>query len=215
MQHRIGRTVVLCLVVVFLSAACRQSSTQPDEIPAVTAPTSAALRPATPSAPPFFAAGLTATSSYTEPLAPEEIAFWAYQLQDISRPGAVEALVDSHYDILVLEPTRTDWSSDDKFFDTRGMVAQLKSSKASDGVHRKLVIAYLNIGQAEDWRWYWTWSTGWDCTGDAPADWPDYILACDDVLHWNGYCQCNTGAFFPRFPKIRGFDHRSWRGAFC
>lgn len=122
---------------------------------------------------------LKAGGAVAQPMSLEDVTYWAYQIQEISEPGAVDALVASHYEMLVLEPTRTDWSSDDKFFDTRGMVTQLKNSKASDGVHRKLVIAYIDIGEAEEWRWYWTWTKGWDCVGDPPADWPDYILACD------------------------------------
>lgn len=108
-----------------------------------------------------------------------QVRFWAYQLQELSAPGAVDALVNSGYDMLVLEPTRTDWSSDDRYFDTRGMVARVKGSPASDGAHRKLILAYVNIGEAEDWRWYWTWSRGWKCRGEPPDDWPEYILACD------------------------------------
>jgi cysteinyl-tRNA synthetase len=119
------------------------------------------------------------------PLPLAGVTYWAYQIQDISRPGAVDALVASHYDMLVLEPTRTDWSSDDKYFDTKEMVTRLKGSQAHDGVHRKLLIAYINIGEAEDWRWYWTWSKDWDCAGDPPADWPDYILTCDPD-NWGG-----------------------------
>lgn len=120
-----------------------------------------------------------------EPVALSEVGYWAYQLQDLSAPGAVDALISSRYDMLVLEPTRTDWSSDDRTFDTRGTVARLKGSPAHDGAQRKLVIAYADIGEAEDWRWYWTWSKDWDCTGDPPADWPDYILACDPD-GWSG-----------------------------
>jgi len=115
----------------------------------------------------------------TPPMPLADVTYWAYHIQDVSRPGAVDALVASHYDMLVLEPTRTDWSSDDKYFDSKEMVTRLKNSKASDGVRRKLIIAYIDIGEAEDWRWYWTWSKDWDCQGDPPADWPDYILACD------------------------------------
>jgi cysteinyl-tRNA synthetase len=122
---------------------------------------------------------MTKTPAGAQPLSLEEVSFWAYQLQGISEPGAVDALSSSRYDLLVLEPTRTDWSSDDRYFDTRGMVARLKGSAASDALHRKLVVAYLDIGEAEDWRWYWTWSKDWDCVGDPPADWPEYILACD------------------------------------
>jgi cysteinyl-tRNA synthetase len=124
-------------------------------------------------------------SNLAEPMSLAEVTYWAYQLQDISVPGAVDALVASHYDMLVLEPTCTDWSSDDRYFDTKQMVQRLKNSRASDGVHRKLVLAYLDIGEAEDWRWYWDWSTDWDCTGDPPAGWPEYILVCDPD-GWSG-----------------------------
>jgi len=142
----------------------------------------------------------------SNPMSLAEVAYWAYQLQGISEPGAVDALVASRYDMLVLEPTRTDWSSDDRYFDTRGMVARLKGSPAgdgapsewvaslpfiskwpfrSDGVHRKVILAYVDIGEAEDWRWYWDWSKDWDCVGAPPTDWPDYILACDPD-GWSG-----------------------------
>ena len=128
---------------------------------------------------------LNSSDAMSEPVALADVATWAYQLQGISEPGAVDGLVTSHYDMLVLEPTRTDWSSDDQTFDTKGMVAQLKSSPASDGTRRKQVLAYIDIGEAEDWRWYWTWSTEWNCVGDPPADWPDYILICDPD-GWSG-----------------------------
>jgi len=117
--------------------------------------------------------------SQTGPLALADVNYWGYQIQGISETGAVDTLVASRYDMLVVEPTRTDWSSDDKYFDTKTMVSRLKNSKAHDGTHHKLVIAYIDIGEAEDWRWYWTWSQNWDCVGDPPADWPSYILACD------------------------------------
>ena len=181
MPHRFSRPAIFPLLVtlVVLSAACGGSSTQPDEAPAITAPAIATQWEAAPSGQVPSGTRLATTSSYAKPLAIGQVAFWAYQLQDLSRPGAVDALADSHYDMLVLEPTRTDWSSDDKFFDTQAMVARLKDSKASDGEHRKLILAYLNIGQAEDWRWYWTWSTDWNCRSRLPDDWPGYILACD------------------------------------
>jgi len=139
----------------------------------------------TPVATPHLPIVLNGSGTVAEPISLDDVTYWAYQIQDISEAGAVDALVASHYDLLVLEPTRTDWSSDDRGFDTREMVARLKNSQASDGVHRKLVIAYIDIGEAEDWRWYWTWSKDWDCVGDPPADWPDYILACDPD-GWSG-----------------------------
>jgi hypothetical protein len=53
-----------------------------------------------------------------------DVAYWAYQIQDVSATGAVDSLVVSHCDMLVLEPTRTDWSSDDRYFDTKRMIMQ-------------------------------------------------------------------------------------------
>jgi len=126
-----------------------------------------------------------AQHSEAEPLALNAMMTWGYQIQALNVPGAVDVLAASAYDMLVLEPTRTDWSSDDKYFDAPGMVSRLKNTFAADGLHRKLLIAYIDIGEAEDWRWYWTWSQAWDCTGQPPADWPDYIIACDPD-GWSG-----------------------------
>ncbi|MBN2028083.1 MAG: endo alpha-1,4 polygalactosaminidase [Actinobacteria bacterium] len=114
-----------------------------------------------------------------------EVETWAYQLQGLSEAGAVRELEESVYDMLVLEPTRTDWSSDDRKFDTASMVETLKASAAGDGEHRKLVLAYLDIGEAEDWRWYWEWSRDWEPGAPSPPDWPEFILA-PDPDGWEG-----------------------------
>lgn len=119
------------------------------------------------------------------PLALGQVRWWAYQIQGVGESGAVDDLAASHYDLLVLEPTRTDWSSEDREFDTKGMVARLKATAGGDGEHRKRVIAYINIGEAEDWRWYWTWSRTWKQGDPRPADWPNYILT-HDPDGWGG-----------------------------
>lgn len=114
------------------------------------------------------------------PLALSEIRYWGYQIQGISDDGADRALAESSYDMLVIEPTRTDWSSSDREFDIKTLVESLKATTASDGQHRKLVIAYIDIGEAEDWRWYWTWSKNWPLDDPLPPnDWPDWIVTRD------------------------------------
>jgi cysteinyl-tRNA synthetase len=122
---------------------------------------------------------------YAEPLPLDAVRYWAYQIQNIDSPGSIDSLANSHYDLVVIEPTRTDWSADTKFFDTPAMVDSLKRTLASDGIHRKLVVAYIDIGEAEDWRWYWTWSTDWTPGDPFPADWPGYIVA-PDPDGWGG-----------------------------
>lgn len=116
----------------------------------------------------------------SEPLPLSAVRTWAYQIQELYAPGAVDALAASSYDLLVIEPTRTDYSSPEaRQFDTAAAVAQLKASAASDGLHRKLVIAYIDIGQAENWRWYWQWSEDWAPGQPRPTDWPEWILTPD------------------------------------
>jgi cysteinyl-tRNA synthetase len=115
-----------------------------------------------------------------------EVRTWAYQIQGLDENGASAALAASRYDLLVLEPTRTDFASAGaRDFDTAGMVARLKASPAGDGLHRKLVIAYIDIGEAENWRWYWTWSQEWPGGQPRPADWPDWIVT-PDPDGWEG-----------------------------
>lgn len=114
-----------------------------------------------------------------------KVKYWAYKLQNMNMPGAVTRIAKSRYDMVVLEPTRTDWASGDQKFNTRGMVNSIKNSWASDRVHRKLVIAYLDIGEAENWRWYWKWSKDWNKGEKKPRDWPSYILK-PDPDGWGG-----------------------------
>ncbi len=119
------------------------------------------------------------------PLPMAQVRYWAYQIQALADPGAVDQRANSRYDLLVLDPTRTDWSSNEKAFDTKAMVDKLKNALASDGAHRKLVIAYIDIGEAENWCWYWQWSKDWPQGRPRPADWPDYILTRDPD-GWSG-----------------------------
>lgn len=123
-------------------------------------------------------------TSATIPLT--QVRSWAYQIQGLTEPGAIDALASSRYDLLVIEPTRTDVSSPEtRSFDTAAAVARLKASPAGDGRHRKLVLAYIDIGQAESWRWYWSWSKDWPPGTPRPSDWPSWILS-PDPDGWSG-----------------------------
>lgn len=93
----------------------------------------------------------TAAWSATEPaddlqptiaVAPFEVKSWHYQLQDID-PSAI---AKSSADMIVI-----DYSGNDGPF-TRAQVEQMK--RKPDG-SRRAVIAYMSIGEAETYRWYW------------------------------------------------------------
>jgi uncharacterized protein (TIGR01370 family) len=84
--------------------------------------------------------------------------------------------------MVAIEPTVTY----DPDFDAKDMVNRIKASKASDGIHRKLVIAYIDIGEAEEWRWYWgnhkTYEEYGECKQsyiDAIQNWAPFVVACD------------------------------------
>jgi len=71
---------------------------------------------------------------------------WAMQLDGVERQGAAEALVASPYDLLVIEPTRT----------VKGH-ARFPAHRLVQRLHArgKVVLAYVNAGQAESYRPYW------------------------------------------------------------
>jgi cysteinyl-tRNA synthetase, unknown class len=122
----------------------------------------------------------SAQSTNLPPISLTAAKSWAYQIQGLEVPGAIDALAKSSYDLLVLEPTRTDWSHpENKQFDTPAMVHKLQATPAGDGVHRKLVIAYIDIGEAEGYRWYWHWTKGWGKGKPRPADLPAFIVRLD------------------------------------
>jgi cysteinyl-tRNA synthetase len=80
---------------------------------------------------------------------------WAYQLQGLKVPE----LARSTYDILVLDPGSGDG--------TQGLKpAEIGRLKRKPDGSRRLVLAYLNIGEAENYRAYWraSWAT-------APPEW--------------------------------------------
>ncbi len=108
------------------------------------------------------------------------VRLWAYQIQNIEADDAVDALIDSKYDLLVIEPTRSSRELAD--FDMHSVVDRLHRSTGTN-VASKIVIAYVDIGQAEDWRWYW--EDNWTAPTEASRGSPDFLIALDPD-GWSG-----------------------------
>jgi cysteinyl-tRNA synthetase len=103
---------------------------------------------------------------------------WGYQIQALNDDGAIDALAASEYQMLVLEPTNT--VVGDEGFDSAAMVEAVK--RQPNG-RRRLVIAYIDIGQAEDYRYYW--QPDWQApTADEAGD-PDFLVTVDPD-GWSG-----------------------------
>jgi cysteinyl-tRNA synthetase len=93
------------------------------------------------------------------------------QLDDLDDPGAVDRLAKTGYDMLIIEPTFN--IKGNEKFDAKAMVKTLHDGKAG-----RIVLAYLNIGQAENNRTYW--HDDWHCaTNASDTSRPGWLLAPD------------------------------------
>lgn len=123
---------------------------------------------------------------------------WAYQLQDLDIAEAAA----SPFDVLVIDYAR------DGGGDSAWKPAEVARLKARDGGPPRLVYAYLSIGEAESYRFYW--QKGW--INDPPAwllsenpDWKEnYAVAYWDA-GWQNLLFCNPQAYVDRIAKA-GFD---------
>jgi cysteinyl-tRNA synthetase len=116
-----------------------------------------------------------------------DVRSWAIQLQGLEQPEAVERLADAHVDMLVIEATRT--VRGEESFPTRSVVTRLKADK--------LCLAYVNVGQAEDYRTYW--KSSWEPPGrDGPGS-PPFLLTVDPD-GWEG--NYPVAYWEPRWRKV-------------
>jgi cysteinyl-tRNA synthetase len=109
---------------------------------------------------------------------------WAYQIQALENASRRQALEASGYDLFVLEPTRTVKGS--QSFNTARMVSRLKNA----GGRRRLVLAYVDIGQAERYRTYW--KSWWKAPTKSGPGTPNFLLAADP----DGWSDCFTVAYW-------------------
>jgi len=101
-----------------------------------------------------------------------------YQIQGLNRRGAITALAKTDYPLLVLEPTNTNRGSED--FNTARMIRRLRRTPQGK---RRVILAYIDIGEAEDYRIYW--ESDWSApSGGNPGN-PDFILTADPD-GWSG-----------------------------
>ena len=104
------------------------------------------------------------------PMALQAVRSWMYQFQGLETKSAVEALAGSPYDLLVVEPMGTYRAAKD--FDMKGMVSRFHAGKRG-----RVVLAYLDLGQADSNRAYWQKS--WKPPGPDQKGDPDFLLKPD------------------------------------
>ncbi len=108
-------------------------------------------------------------------IALSDVAYWAYNIQDVDSDRQYEELVGTHFDLYVLEVTTTETGNED--FDIGGLIHDIRQHNLDYRGVDPIFLAYVDVGQAEDWRWYY--EEGWTI-GD-----PEWIVATDPN-NWEG-----------------------------
>lgn len=162
---------MLLWIIIFgvLVAGCQQVEDAEDmehvetavSIPTPTVPPASPTPTAPPAAPP---------DETVANVALEDVEHWFYYLGFEPDGEVLQQTAVSDYDLIVIEPIVTDQENTD--FPIAQVVADFHNA-----AHPKIVIAYIDIGQAEDWRTYWQ------------PDWgignPEWIVA-NDPDGWEG-----------------------------
>ncbi|MDF2372138.1 MAG: endo alpha-1,4 polygalactosaminidase [Rhizobiaceae bacterium] len=133
-------------------------------------------------------------------LAPEkyDIDRWSIQLQQMEP----DAIVQSDDDLIII-----DYSKDGSQKQALERETVLRMKKRADGRDR-LVLAYLSIGEAEDYRYYWRdiWnlaSPSW--IGEENRRWPGNYHVRFWEEDWQGIIYAEPGAYLDRILDA-GFD---------
>ncbi len=132
---------------------------------------------------------------------------FSYVLSDLTDTTVLQSLASSSYDMLIVDPTVT--LRGDANFNMAAAVSELKANDPS-----RVVLAYLNIGEAEDFRGYW--QSNWKQPQADHRGNPSYILQTDPygwagsfpVAYWNTAWQnllLGTNGIVRRVAKA-GFD---------
>jgi len=107
-----------------------------------------------------------------------EVSNFMYQLQELFETASVDELDATEYDMLVVEPG---FNFSEFPYNTDYMVSQLKTKPNGD---ERILLAYIDIGQAEDYRDYWliqqsNAADNWqEPTPGNPGN-PDFIVSTD------------------------------------
>lgn len=130
--------------------------------------------------------GTAASSARGELLA--DVSSWTYQLQNLD----IDAIGDSLFDLAVVDYSAD--GSDDEAFSSED-VATMKGSGNSE----KLIIAYMSIGEAEDYRYYFDADATY--VDEENPDWPGNYK----VRYWEEEWQEVIESYVDRLIEA-GFD---------
>ena len=100
-----------------------------------------------------------------------EISNFMYQIQHLEEHSSIDLLGDTEYDMLVVEPG---FNLNEYPYDVTYMVNKLKNKPNGD---KRILLAYIDIGQAEEWRTYW--GNDWIAPTETTQGYPDFLVSID------------------------------------
>jgi cysteinyl-tRNA synthetase len=114
-----------------------------------------------------------------------KISYFMYQIQGLEEHADIDLLSASKYDMLIVE---AGFNIKDDPYDVSYMINQLKTKPNGD---KRLLLAYIDIGQAEDWRTYW--EEDWIAPTETQVGFPNFLITLDPdgwsgnypVAYWN------------------------------
>ncbi len=100
-----------------------------------------------------------------------EISYFMYQIQHLEEHSSIDLLGETEYDMLVVEPG---FNLKEDPYDVTYMVNKLKNKPNGD---KRILLAYIDIGQAEEWRTYW--GDDWTAPTETTQGYPDFLITID------------------------------------
>ena len=105
------------------------------------------------------------------------ISTWMYQIQDLFIGNNIDILDNTNYDMLVVEPSI---NFKGETHNTNRLVSALSTKPNGD---KRLLVAYIDIGQAEEYRDYW--KDDWIAPTKESVGSPDFMITIDPD-GWSG-----------------------------
>ena len=106
-----------------------------------------------------------------------EVSTFMYQIQELDDYTNIDLLAATEYNMLVVEPG---FNFRDSPYDVAYLVSRLKQKPNGE---KRILLAYIDIGQAEDYRDYW--QPDWIAPTSSQAGYPDFLVSIDPD-GWSG-----------------------------
>jgi len=100
-----------------------------------------------------------------------KISYFMYQIQGLETHAAIDLLAATDYDMLIVEPG---FNFKEDPYDVAYLVNRLKQKPDSS---KRLLLAYIDIGEAEEWRTYW--KADWRAPTETQHGYPDFLITTD------------------------------------